>query len=426
MFLIVDSNILLSYPQILQDKENDIVLITDVLKELDGLKKNENAETAFKARRAAIVISRNISKIIFVDEYDKQRMTVDEKLLAAAQSILEHDEVCLITNDVYLKVQATLKHIPTKGYGGSEDYSGVKTIYITPDENGYHSELDSLLSENKLLIEQNSLRENEFLIVKNLTNPIKNKNGTDDYEVLYIGICRNGKVHQINDSKTFNQIVIENRWTGKTKPRNPEQICLCYLLSQRSVSIIYGGGTWGCGKSYLANNFAIQELEQGKIAKIVYVPNNAYTMNTMELGALPGDTLDKVIGQIGPLIDLIGIDEIHRLIEEERLEVVPMSSMRGRSFNDAFIIVNEAQNLTEDHVKLLIGRCGDNSRIYFDGDIKQTDSSVFRNCNGLRLLTHLSLSDTYAPLFGTVRLSTIERSKTAQAAGYLDELTGKL
>jgi predicted ribonuclease YlaK len=64
MFLIVDSNILMSHPQILQDKENEIVLITDVLKELDGLKKNENAETAFKARRAAIIISRNIGKII--------------------------------------------------------------------------------------------------------------------------------------------------------------------------------------------------------------------------------------------------------------------------------------------------------------------------------------------------------------------------
>lgn len=424
MFLVVDSNVLLDYPQILQDEENEIVLITDVLKELDGLKKSENGETAFKARRAAIVISRNIGKIMFVNEYDKIKMTVDDKLLAAAETYGETG--CLITNDVYLKVQATLRGIPTKGYGGMEDYSGVRTIYITPDENGYHMELDSLLSNGKLLIEQKPLRENEFIIVKDLTNCIKMKSGIEDYEVLYIGIYQNGKIIQINDPKTYNHIIIENRWVGQVKPRNPEQICLCYLLSQKDISILYGGGTWGCGKSYLANNYAIQELEKGHISKIVYVPNNAYTMHTMELGALPGDTLDKVIGQIGPLIDLIGIDEIHRLIDEEQLEVVPMSSIRGRSFNDAFIIVNEAQNLTEDHVKLLIGRCGDGSRIYFDGDVKQADSTIFRNCNGLRLLTHLSASEKYAPIFGTVKLSTIERSKTAQAAGYLDELMGKL
>ena len=267
MFLVVDSNVLLNYPQILQDEENEIVLITDVLKELDGLKKSENGETAFKARRAAIVISRNIGKIMFVNEYDKIKMTVDDKLLAATEAYGEAG--CLITNDVYLKVQATLKGIPTKGYGGMEDYSGVRTIYITPDENGYHMELDSLLSNGKLLIEQKPLRENEFIIVKDLTNCIKMKSGIEDYEVLYIGIYQNGKIIQINDPKTYNHIIIENRWVGQVKPRNPEQICLCYLLSQKDISILYGGGTWGCGKSYLANNYAIQELEKGHISKIV-------------------------------------------------------------------------------------------------------------------------------------------------------------
>ena len=144
----------------------------------------------------------------------------------------------------------------------------------------------------------------------------------------------------------------------------------------------------------------------------------------MELGALPGELLSKVVGQIGPMVDLIGLDWIEKLISRDELEVVPMSSIRGRSFEDSIIIINEAQNLTEDHIKLLIGRCGRGSRIFFDGDMRQADSAIFKNKNGLRLLLKLSNSDKFADIFGTVRLEKVERSKTAQAADYLDEITG--
>ena len=73
-------------------------------------------------------------------------------------------------------------------------------------------------------------------------------------------------------------------------------------------------------------------------------------------------------------------------------------------------------------MKLLVARCGENTRIFFDGDIKQADANVFRQKSGLKLLTKLRFSDEYSDLFAAVRLEQIERSKTAQAAGYLDEL----
>lgn len=136
--------------------------------------------------------------------------------------------------------------------------------------------------------------------------------------------------------------------------------------------------------------------------------------------------LDKVVGQIGPLIDLVGIDEINRMMALEQLEVVPMGFVRGRSFQDSIIIVNEAQNLTEDHIKLLIARCGKGTRIFFDGDYKQTDSQIFRNKNGLKLLLNLRKSEYFSKIFATVKLSKTERSFTAQAADYLDNLTGNI
>lgn len=177
-------------------------------------------------------------------------------------------------------------------------------------------------------------------------------------------------------------------------------------------------------KSFILNNFALQELEKGNIDKIVYVPNNAFTENTMDLGALPGELLDKISGQIGPLVDLVGIDQIQRMMQLEQLEIVPMGFIRGRSFQKSIIIVNEAQNLTEDHIKLLIARCGEGTRIFFDGDFKQADSSIFRNKNGLKLLLRLKDSPEFSKIFSTVKLVKTERSQTARAAEFLDNIQG--
>ena len=412
---IVDTNILLDFPQIIEE-ESGIIIITDVLRELDGLKLNPNFETAFKARRAAVTISRNLDRILFRDDYEDSRLPVDDKLLLMAQGLDTLGE--LITNDVYLKVKAHIKGIPTHGYGSSEDYSGVRTLYLQTDKNKYNADLDYMLNEHKFPVPDVKLCENEFVIVKDSGSPIKNKHGEEDYEVLATFIYQNGELTQFFNGK------IENKWFDYIQPRNPEQACLFKALSDRSNTIIYAGGKFGTGKSFILNNFAIQELEKGKIKKIVYVPNNAYTENTIELGALPGELLEKVTGQIGPLIDLVGIDQVQDWLRTECLEIVPMGFIRGRSFQDTIIIVNEAQNLTEDHIKLLIARCGEGSRIFFDGDFKQADSAIFRNKNGLKLLLNLRKSPVYSKIFATVKLITTERSLTAQASSFLDDLTG--
>lgn len=429
MYYIVDTNILMSYPQIIQDKDHTIVIITDVLKELDGLKKSASDETAFKARRAAVLIARNIEDLNFNEKFEQEKISVDDKLIKATELYCNAyglDKCVLITNDIYLKIKAKMYNLPTHGYGGVEEYTGIRTIQIVPDENGYHAELESLLNEHKLLDEQKPLKENEFIIVKDLTQPKKNRNGEDDFEVIYIGINKGGKIEQINTPKIFNDIIINNQWSGTIKPRNPEQICLCYALSNEDISIIYAGGGFGLGKTMLINNYALSRLERGEIRKIVYVPNNAFVANSMELGALPGTAFDKTLPLLGGLVDIVGIDEVTRMIQEETLEVVPIGYMRGRNFEDCLIIVNEAQNLDEDQVKLLIGRVGERSRILFDGSLKQVDSTIFRNKSGLKLLLTISNHPEYSKKFATVKLRTVERSKTAQIADYLDNLRGNI
>lgn len=419
MGIVIDTNVLLDFPQIVvQEQEDDIIILTDVLKELDGLKMHSNPETSFKARRAAVVISHNMNNIYFIDTEEHKKIPVDDKLIeycTAAPSRV------LITNDVYLKVKALIRNIETRGYGGIEEYTGVRTIKLAANEDGYHRDLEYILENHKLLDEQHSLREGEYVIIKNLSNPIKTKYG-DDFEVLFMGVNSKGKIIEIPKYKN----VIENMWINKIVPLNPEQECLFNALVNRDKTIIYAGGNFGVGKSFILNNFALQELERGRIDKIIYVPNNSYTENTTDLGALPGELLEKTVGLIGPLLDLIGIDVINDMIDKNQLEIVPINYIRGRNFKNSIVIVNEAQNLTEDHIKLLIARCGDGTRIFFDGDIKQTDSSVFKNKNGLKLLTQLSKSQTFADIFAAVKLITIERSKTANAASYLDEITGNI
>lgn len=398
MSLIVDTNVLLDFPKIIQEEEN-IVILTDVLRELDGLKLNPNPEVSFKARRAAVVISRNLSKLNFNDNLEKEKISVDDKLI---ESCTPKD--ILITNDVYLKIKAIIRGLNTKGYGGTSDYQGVRYFEVDLETDPYNEELSKILNEHQY----EGMAENEYLIVLD-------KNTKQLVDIF----C--------NHNNILEQVVpheIRNKWINKIYPKNPEQRCLFNALQRKDNTIIYAGGSFGTGKSFILNNYAISELEKGKISKIVYVPNNSYTENTIDIGALPGELLEKVTGQIGPLVDLVGIDEVHSMIDKEQLEVVPMGSIRGRSFQNAIIIVNEAQNLTEDHIKLLIARCGEGTRIFFDGDYKQADSAVFRNKNGLKLLLNLKDSPIYSKIFATVHLKTIERSLTAQASNFLDELTG--
>lgn len=412
MRFIIDSCVLLDYPLIIEDKDKEIVITLDVLKELDGLKKHTNSEIAFKARRAAVYISRNMDKINFYENtFNKP---TDDKLIDAAIDL----NATLITNDVYLKVKATLANVMTKGYSQKDSYSGVFYWYPEFTETFANEQLENVYEKGEIpeALANEQFYENQYIIIKNKENAIEDKNGEIDYEDIGAFVVKDGKLKGVGRQK------ICNMYIDKIIPKNIEQTCLFHALSNKDNTIIYAGGAYGKGKSFILNNYALQELEQGSINKIVYVPNNAFTENTMDIGALPGGLFEKIEGQIGPLIDLIGIDAVQRLISQEQLEIVPMGFIRGRSFTNSIIIVNESQNLTEDHLKLLIGRCGDNSRIFFDGDIKQADSQLFRDKNGLKLLLNLRKSPIYSKMFATVKLTKTERSQTAQAASYLDQV----
>ena len=402
---VLDTNVLLDYPQIVTKDTELWVIPLVVLKEIDGLKMNMNPETSRKARKAAVFVAKNMDNIIW--DFTVEGSSVDNILL---DIVAKDEDSILVTNDVSLKVIAKAKGIPVEGYSWKDDYTGV--LYVEPetmDVDEYNEILSKLINTGEYDKENYKFSPGEYLIVPPYCTDDKSKS----------------TIFKYNSEGFFEQVPlrqqIRNQWIDTIiRPRNDEQICLFDLLNS-NVPVVYAGGSYGTGKSYLTHNYAIGELEAQRIKKIVYVPNNAYAQDSMELGFLPGDSFEKLIPSIGPLIDQVGIDQINRWIATEELEIVPLAFMRGRSFNDAIILVSEAENLTESHIKLLISRCGENTRIFFDGDIDQADSAIFKDRNGLKLLLNLHKTEM-ADLFGTVFLTKIERSKTAELANTLDEL----
>ena len=401
---VLDTNVLLDYPQIVTKDTELWVIPLVVLKEIDGLKMNMNPETSRKARKAAVFVAKNMDNIIW--DFTVEGSSVDNILL---DIVAKDCDSILVTNDVSLKVIAKAKGIPVEGYSWKDDYTGV--LYVEPetmDVDKYNEILSKLINTGEYDKENYKFSPGEYLIVPPYCTDDRSKS----------------TIFKYNSEGFFEQIslrpIIKNGWINTIRPRNDEQICLFDLLNS-DVPVVYAGGSYGTGKSFITHNYAIGELEAQRIKKIVYVPNNAYAQDSMELGFLPGDSFEKLIPSIGPLIDQVGIDQINRWMEREELEIVPLAFMRGRSFNDAIILVSEAENLTESHIKLLISRCGENTRIFFDGDIDQADSAIFKDRNGLKLLLNLHKTEM-ADLFGTVFLTKIERSKTAELANTLDEL----
>lgn len=373
-----------------------------VLREIDGLKQSPSPEVAKKARKAAVYISKNMENIEWelYDSFNK----VDQQLL----EITKARNGILITNDVALKVQAIVQNIPTEGYSWDEDYTG--TYYVECYTDGKYSNILSELYETGIYeVEDYNFSINEYLIIP----PPSGYTKTEEVAIFKF----NGEKFIPVRGKSF-----ENDWCGEIYPRNPEQVCLVDALLNKDIKILYAGGHYGSGKTILTHNYAIRELEAGRIKKIVYVPNNSYTQDAMQLGFLPGSQEDKILPSIGSLIDQVGIDQINRWISEEKLEIVPIAYIRGRNFDDSIVIVNEAENLTEEHIKLLVARCGRNTRIFFDGDVQQADSSVFKDRNGLKLLLNLHKAKPFNELFATIFLTKIERSIVAAAADYLDKI----
>lgn len=160
---------------------------------------------------------------------------------------------------------------------------------------------------------------------------------------------------------------------GVIKTRNANQ--QAYVQSVLSQDISFGVGVAGTGKTYLAVACAVDALERQEVRRIIL------TRPAVEagerLGFLPGDLSQKIDPYLRPLYDalfeMLGFEKVEKLIERKVIEIAPLAYMRGRTLNDAFIILDEGQNSTVEQMKMFLTRIGFNSRAVITGDITQVD-----------------------------------------------------
>lgn len=154
-----------------------------------------------------------------------------------------------------------------------------------------------------------------------------------------------------------------------------------YVEAIRDNDIVFGIGPAGTGKTYLAVAMAVHYYLNKKVSRIILTRPAVEAGE--KLGFLPGDIADKINPYLRPLhdalYDMMGVDKVVKLMEKGVIELAPLAFMRGRTLNDAFIILDEAQNSTPEQMKMFLTRLGHNSKAVITGDITQIDLPSAKN-----------------------------------------------
>ena len=195
-------------------------------------------------------------------------------------------------------------------------------------------------------------------------------------------VCKAGGERRLGDSSPLQDSLLRVSACGthrgrRNRPTDPDARDARRDLGAASTASArnFGVGPAGTGKTYLAVAAAVDALERQEIRRILLTRPAVEAGE--KLGFLPGDLTQKIDPYLRPLYDalfeMLGFEKVERLIEKNVIEVAPLAYMRGRTLNDAFIILDESQNTTTEQMKMFLTRIGFNSKAVITGDITQID-----------------------------------------------------
>ena len=194
-----------------------------------------------------------------------------------------------------------------------------------------------------------------------------------DPNTVHLHLQESGIESLIKGQHTSDDVTVVHTRHRNVKPRGRNQ--LTFVENIRRNAVNFGIGPAGTGKTYLAVACAVESLEQDKASRILLV-RPAVEVGE-KLGFLPGDLAQKIDPYLRPLYDalyeMLGADRVNKLIERNIIEIAPLAYMRGRTLNDAFIILDEAQNTTRAQMKMFLTRIGFGSTVAITGDLTQID-----------------------------------------------------
>lgn len=173
-------------------------------------------------------------------------------------------------------------------------------------------------------------------------------------------------------------------------PRSLNQEDMLMALEDDNIPVVIASGPAGAGKTYISALYAVKQLSEGKIKKIVLSRPNI-SVDDKDIGFLPGDIIEKMLPWLGGIMDALELyyskEDIQKLLEEGKIECLPIAFCRGRSLADCIVLLDEAQGTTANSILAVLTRISTNSKLIISGDVKQTDRG---DCNGLAdLITKL-------------------------------------
>lgn len=268
-------------------------------------------------------------------------------------------------------------------------------IFLEPAENQRLQSLCGPFDDNIKLLERRlgteiSRRDNRFrltgkphcvkaaaAILRQLyveTAPVRGVIRDIDPEQVHLAVAESRVLEQSDEHvPDYGKSVNIKTKRGVVKPRTPNQAQ--YIAHILDHDITFGIGPAGTGKTYLAVAAAVDALERQEIRRILLTRPAVEAGE--KLGFLPGDLSQKVDPYLRPLYDalfeMLGFEKVEKLIERNVIEVAPLAYMRGRTLNDAFIILDESQNTTIEQMKMFLTRIGFNSKAVITGDVTQID-----------------------------------------------------
>lgn len=393
-----------------------IALSSISLLELENIKTsaNKDADIKYKARQLLHKLDEHRGeydicifneKMLAPIKKKNLEITNDMKILACAiyyDNNVHPDETVFITNDVALKALANLffgdDSIISIEEQHNDDYTGYKEIQMTDDEMAnFYQSLD--YNHYDLYI-------NQYLLIKNEQNEIIDKYYWD------------GEQHKKVGYSSFDSYQI-----GKIKPVRGDAYQSIAMDSIQRNKITMIKGRAGTGKSLLSLGYLFYALEKGKIDKIVIFCNTVAVKNSAKLGFYPGTRLEKLLdSQIGNMLSskLGSKEAIERLVQEDKLVLLPMADCRGYDTTGmrAGVYITEAQNLDIELIRLALQRIGDDCICILDGDFShQVDMAEYAGANnGMRRVSQVFRDKDF---YGEVELHTIYRSRIAEMAELL-------
>lgn len=408
--LFFDTNALLTLQQN-AFKEN-FVISQKTLQEIEHIKSSarKDGEVKYKARKIGDLLDKQHDKYVVVPYSSEiesiltkkyMEISPDNIILASAYWYNENiDRVIVVSDDINCKfISREIFYLETKGVEeldlskNIKEYKGFKDVTLSDDEMSYfYRNTDKNIYENYL---------NEYLIIRKSDGEVVDYRKWNGFEY-----------------KTVSYKTVNSSFLGKIKPRNPEQVLAFDMLQDKNTTIKVLSGKFGSGKDYLMIANALKMIEDGKYDKLLYVRNAIGVKDSEDIGFLPGTKDEKLRPYAMPLADHLGGETgLDIKIMAGDIEIEHLGYIRGRDLKNCIVYCSEAENLTKEHVQLLIGRIGDGSSLWINGDFKQTDSHIYRMNNGLvssieKLAGHEK--------FGYVQLQKTERSETAAMADLLD------